>query len=69
MEQLFGPCDVEQCKKEGYLCALHDECSYFNIRSGEFCACPCHTSEDVSLRLDKLFGYARGQGIFRRVGH
>jgi hypothetical protein len=60
MEQkiIFGPCDTQTCINMGLLCAAHEACTYFNVRTGNFCDCPCHNAESSAKALEKLLGYA-----------
>jgi hypothetical protein len=63
MERVFSPCDGESCLKLGFKEPRHQDCVYFNMLSAEFCSCACHTEADVAEKLDRIFGYAKGQGV------
>lgn len=67
MEKKLNPCDIANHHFREFERTIHEACKFFDMDSGEFCSCPCHNSEDVALRLSKLFGYAPGQGIFRKI--
>lgn len=47
-DRIFWPCDPRNHDKD------HADCSYFNDYSGETCACPNHTKEDIAERLKSL---------------